>query len=304
MAEYGITAVNVLPACRALDLPLVVHFHGIDAYHRLVLRAYLEGYRRVFRYASAVLTASAAMREHLVRLGADPARTHALPCAVDCSLFSPRPQASRAPVFLAVGRFVAKKAPQRTLEAFARVSRECPDARLRMVGYGPLSGHCRTAVRRLGIQEKVAFPGRRDHEAVCEELQGALGFVQHSVVARSGDSEGTPVSILEAAAAGLPVVATRHGGIPECVLDGHSGLLVEEGDVEGMAHAMIRLIREPGLAEAMGRRGREHVRTHYSMDEYATRLQSIFMESLGGPAGGQAGRSYSAYAVPSATSRR
>jgi glycosyltransferase involved in cell wall biosynthesis len=94
-------------------------------------------------------------------------------------------------------------------------------------------------------------------------LQRGLAFVQHSVRAPSGDSEGTPVAILEAAASGLPVVSTRHAGIPEAVLDEVSGLLVEEGNVSAMADAMCRLLDTPGLAVRMGEAGRKHMQINF-----------------------------------------
>jgi colanic acid/amylovoran biosynthesis glycosyltransferase len=99
--------------------------------------------------------------------------------------------------------------------------------------------------------------------------------VQHSVVASDGNSEGMPNSILEASASGLPVVATRHAGIPEVVLDGETGFLVEERDVEGMARQMARLVMEPALAEELGRAGRKRMQESFSIDSRIARLWAI-----------------------------
>jgi glycosyltransferase involved in cell wall biosynthesis len=100
-------------------------------------------------------------------------------------------------------------------------------------------------------------------------------FVQHSIEAASGDSEGTPVAVLEAGATGLPVVSTRHGGIPEVVIDGRTGLLVDEGDWQGMARAMATLAANPRLAAQLGAEARQHVEEHFSIDRSIARLWRI-----------------------------
>ena len=106
-------------------------------------------------------------------------------------------------------------------------------------------------------------------------MRQARAFVQHSVVAIDGDSEGTPVAILEAGAAGLPVVATRHGGIPDVVVPGETGLLIREGDVCAMAECMARLAADPELAARLGSAARSRIRAEFSMDKSLSSLFQI-----------------------------
>src|SRR5438132_3366189 len=106
-------------------------------------------------------------------------------------------------------------------------------------------------------------------------MRRARCFVQHSIVAPSGDSEGTPVSILEAGATGLPVVSTRHAGIPDVVIEGETGFLVDEGDVHGMAEYMLRMIKEPELAGRMGAVAQKHIQENFSRARSLNRLWSI-----------------------------
>ena len=107
-------------------------------------------------------------------------------------------------------------------------------------------------------------------------MQSADVFVQHSVVPRfgpsAGDSEGTPVAIMEASACGLPVVSTRHGGIPEVVTHGTQGLLVDEYDVAGMARSIAELFASPEKRKAMGEAGRARIEEAYSMERYMADL--------------------------------
>src|SRR5262249_50305874 len=160
------------------------------------LREFSADYRTLFQQARAIVAVSTPMREKLIALGARPEIVHCNPCGVDCRLFRSGAPAAAPPTFLAVGRFVDKKAPQLTLLAFAHVHRQRDDARLRMIGNGPLLDACRDLARGLGVESAVTFLGAQPHGVIQEEMRRARAFVQHSVEAPSGDSEGTPTAIL------------------------------------------------------------------------------------------------------------
>jgi len=275
LAEYGPNGVNILEACEREGCPVVVHFHGFDAYTDALLKTYREGYARLFASAAAIVAVSHDMERQLLDLGAPRARLFYNPCGVDTSLFRGADPAKAPPLFLSVGRFVEKKAPQLTLLAFREVLRACPEARLVMIGDGELREGCQQMAGPLGIAHAASFPGTRSQAEVAAGMRAARGFVQHSMRTSSGNSEGTPVTILEAGAAGLPVVATRHAGIRDVVRDGETGLLVEEGDVEAMAAHMLALARDPELAATLGGRAREHVVANFSMQKSITTLWNI-----------------------------
>ncbi len=278
LAEYGTMGTLVHEACRAARIPLVVHFHGFDASKRDVLEQNRNGYSQLFQESGAIIAVSQAMRTRLISLGAPPGRTHYNPCGVDCDQFAQAKPAENPPVLLSVGRFVEKKAPHLTILAFDRAARTYPDARLRMIGDGALLGVCQDLVNGLGIAEKVKFLGPQPHQEVAKEMRAARAFVQHSVEATDGDCEGTPVSVLEAGASGLPVIATRHGGIADVILDGQTGFLCEERDVEGMSQHMKHVLRDPDLAKAVGAAARSHVLGHYSMDRSIQTLWRVIQQ--------------------------
>jgi len=279
MAEYGTTAVEVMGACAIAEIPLVVHFHGFDAYNRDVLDRYQERYADLFQMVSRVVAVSNHMTDQLLKQGSPPDRTLCNPCGADVAHFSgARPQEA-PPVVLALGRFVDKKGPTLTLRAFARANSREPQASLVMLGDGPLREECVNLARDLGVERQVQFPGSVDHSEVVTWMRNARCFSQHSRTAASGDSEGTPVAILEASACGLPVVSTRHGGIVDAVIDGTSGYLVDEGDVESMAEKMLELIRDPGRAGEMGEAGRRHISERYSADQSLSRLRRIIVDA-------------------------
>lgn len=282
LAQYGTTGVRVMEACAREGVPLIVHFHGFDASVQAVLAEHVHNYQRLFKVAAAIVAVSHDMCERLVRLGAPPEKVHYAPCGVDCSQFVMGDAAAAPPTIVAAGRLVEKKAPHLTLMAFADVRRECPDARLRLIGDGALMGPCRDLASALALEGSVDFLGAQPHAVIRDELQNARCFVQHSVVALNGDSEGTPVAVMEAGASGLPVVATRHAGIGDVVVDGETGVLVDEHDVKGMARGLVRFMHDPALAARMGRAARAHVEARFAMDDRVGRLWQIIEAAFEG----------------------
>ena len=281
LAEYGPTGASVIDSCLEADVPLVVHFHGFDAYDRMALDKYGPRYQRMFAAAVAIVAVSRDMERQLLALGAPREKLFYSPYGVDTKLFSGAEPASSPPIFVAVGRFVEKKAPHLTLLAFKKVWERCPEARLKMIGDGELWESSKQLAGDLEISRAVEFLGPRSQVEVAAELRQVRAFVQHSIRASGGDSEGTPVAVLEAGAAGLPVVATRHAGIRDVVIEGETGLLVDEKDVEGMATHMMQLAQDSGLAGRMGNAARKRVAMEFSMETSIDRLWGIIANSAG-----------------------
>jgi colanic acid/amylovoran biosynthesis glycosyltransferase len=273
LAEFGDMGVYINRTCAALDLPLYVYFRGHDASAQLRWPSMRRGFRRLFGHARGIVTVSRFLADRLVEIGCPEALIHVNPSGVRTDLFHPgRPEPGR---ILAVGRLVEGKAPHLTLRAFAMVARTIPEARLDMVGTGPLDELCRAVIADHRLEGRVVLHGARDHGFVAELMSRAAVFAQHSVVDAQGTTEGFPTAIAEAMSSALPVVATRHSGIPEHVVDGVSGFLVGEGDVEAMAAAMARLLADPARAADMGMAGRQHALVHLDRERSHRRLREI-----------------------------
>ena len=273
LAEYGPTGCLFMRACEEAGVPLYVHFHGFDASRMIRDWRYVRHYRSLFRQAAGVIAPSRFLTGRLAEIGCPEAKLHVSPYGIDPQRFA---VTRRLPQRLvAVGRLVEKKAPQSTIAAFAAIANRYPEARLDMVGDGPLAGKCRALVRRHGLDDRVRLHGVQDARFVADLMQEASVFVQHSVTASDGDCEGLPVAVLEAMASAVPVVSTRHSGIPEAVVDGVTGLLVEEHEVDAMAAAMSALLDDPERAAAMGAAGRRRVLEHYTLDHARDRLRAI-----------------------------
>jgi glycosyltransferase involved in cell wall biosynthesis len=158
------------------------------------------------------------------------------------------------------------------LLAFAKALALVPHAKLVMIGDGPLMPVVQRLVSALHLEEHVRLDGARDHLYIVQTLKNASVFMQHSVIASDGDREGTPVAVLEAAAAGIPVVATRPEGIAEVV---ETGLLVEEGDIDGMGDALVEMLSNPSRARRLGEEARRRVKASYSLELSMERLGEI-----------------------------
>jgi glycosyltransferase involved in cell wall biosynthesis len=273
LAEYGPTAVSVLPACRRVDVPLVTHFHGWDAYV-LAASPELRGtYREVLAASAAVIAVSRHMRAHLVRLGASADRVVWNPCGAEVPPLAAAP-GSAPPRFVSIGRSTPKKALVVVLLAFREVLSSHPDARLDVAGGAP-DPTILQLTRALDLTDTVTFHGPQPHERILALLHGARCYVHPSVTAPNGDMEGTPVSVLEAMAAGLPVVATRHGGILDVLGNTGGGVLVEEYDVAATAAGMRCYAADPRRAQRDGAAARRAVEETWSMEHSLSRLAAI-----------------------------
>lgn len=273
LAHFGWNGADICHHARALNLPLVVHFHGLDAHNEVTLARYGEKYRQMFDYAYRIISVSHFMTRHLVRLGADPARIVYNPYGPREHFYQNQPDYRNT--ILAVGRFTDIKAPYLTLLAFKLLVEEYPEAKLVMVGEGELRETCMILAKTWGIESKVSFPGALRHEQSRSLYEQACCFVQHSVTTSEGDVEGTPVAILEAQAAGLPVVSTRHAGITDEVVHGQTGYLVEERDVVGMKNHLGQLVKDPQLCRTLGQKARDHIRTHFNLQRHIACLQEV-----------------------------
>lgn len=271
LAEFGHSGAQVADVCARLGLPLHVYFRGNDASAAMLHGPVRRRYRRMFGQVQGIFCVSQNIADRLIGIGCPPGLIKINPSGVLISAFPPGdPEPGR---MIAVGRLVEKKAPHLTLQAFAKVAEQFPAARLDMVGDGPLAGRCRDTIARLGIAEKVTLHGPLDHAAVARLLRRASVFVQHSLVAPNGDTEGFPTAIAEAMSTALAVIATDHGGIAEHVFDGETGLIVAEGDVAGMAAAMARVLADPAYARALGAAAREHAILHLDRERARQRVR-------------------------------
>lgn len=280
-AHFGLGGAVVLPFCRRTSMPLVVTFHGADATVRdaearrlsPTHRLFLGRRDALFRQADLLIAVSDFIRARLLELGAPPERLVRHAIGVDSSAFRPG-DGPRQRTVLFVGRLVPKKGCDLLLRAMAGLAAEGSDLDLAVIGDGPLRPELERLAAELGAPAR--FLGSRPPEDVRAWMRRARLLAAPSRTAASGDSEGLPITILEAQASGLPVVASRHAGIPEAVIDGESGLLVAEDDVGGLAAAIRDLDREDELWRRCAAAGRRSIEERFDLDRQCARLEELY----------------------------
>ncbi|WP_051228068.1 glycosyltransferase [Gillisia sp. JM1] len=272
-AEYGTTGEKIVSICKALNLSLIVHFHGFDASVKSVIKQN-DNYKRVFETARFIIVVSKKMYQDLIKMGCPEIKLIYNVCGPNEKFLQVKPNFNKLQ-FISIGRFVNKKAPYYLILSFIKVLDKYPEAKLIMAGEGELLNTCKNLVDYYGLQSNIEFPGVISPDKYREYLSESLAMVQHSLTADNGDAEGTPVGILEASAAGIPVISTNHAGIPDVIINGVTGLLVEEHDVVGMAEKMIYLIDQKRIAIDLGQRGKENICKHYSLDLHIRSLNEI-----------------------------
>lgn len=281
---FGHQAVRLLPVLRTWDRPAVVSFHGADVLVELDRPAHRRATSEMLARAALVLARSQSLLDGLRALGCPPEklRLHRTGIPLDEFSFHPR----RAPAdgawrLLQACRLIEKKGLPTTLRAFAEFARDFPKATLTVAGEGPLLGQLQELARALGIADRAEFPGFLSSENLRAQMDRAHFFLHPSELGADGNQEGVPNSLLEAMSTGLPVLATRHGGIPEAVTHGKSGWLVDEGDHAALAAALRDLANGPAARLiALGEGAAAAVAKGFSQATQVRRLEDYYTEAV------------------------
>lgn len=276
----GVLAMQLIDA-GLLAGPIIVSFHGQDvtAYPQ---RFGHDVYKSLFERAAYLTAPSGHAVDRLVELGASEQGIMLMPYAFDSDAFRYRPRkppVDRPLQLLTVGRLVEKKGTQFALEAVALLRKELSaPIHLEIVGDGPLRNQLENLAEQLGVSDVVSFTGAVPPAQMPAAFDRADVFVLPSIVASDGDHEGRPVVLLEAQASGLPVVATRHGGIPEGVLEGESAILVEERNADQLAAAIRKLVDDPSLIPEMGAAGRRFVESRFTRERVGAEVVDLYRQ--------------------------
>ena len=258
---FGHIAVHLLPLIRAWRKPSVVSFHGADVMVDLEKPAYRAATKEMLEAVRLVLVRSESLGRALIEIGCAPQkiRIQRTGIPVDEIPFRARVWPSDgAWRFVQACRLIEKKGLKTSLLAFAKFAARYPQSTFTIAGEGPLRSELEAQARELGLGDKVSFPGFVSQAQLREFFYRSHIFLHPSERGADGNQEGVPNSMLEAMASGLPVFATEHGGIPEAIEHGKSGILVREGDHEALGACLAGGGREPGRAHrdcAQWRRG-------------------------------------------------
>lgn len=268
LAHFGGTGAAMAPVAKEAGIPMMVVFHAFDLFRRDFRPA---TYRALWDSHAQAVAVSEHGKRRLLELGCPAQRARVIHCGVDMTRFALRERRRRtgdALLFLGLGRLVEKKGFDDLLLAVAAIRRRrALSFRLDLWGDGPQKRRLGRLTDRLGLRDVVTFRGAANARDVPEILAAYDAFVLPSKTARDGDTEGIPIAILEAQAAGLPVVATRHAGIPEAVPPANREFLAREGDAGDLARKLLALAAYRDRYREIGLRGREWVARAFSLTD-------------------------------------
>ena len=279
-AHFGDRGVLMLGAARKHRIPLVTTFYGYDVSKMPLEAKWVPRLRWLFEHGDRFLAEGPHMRERLIALGCPAEKVFVQHLGVDPQAI---PYRERTPDggpmrILMAASFREKKGLAYGLEAFARVAARRPgQLLLTILGDGPLRADLEAIAERHGVQPYIRWLGYQPRQVFLEEALGAHLFLSPSVVAADGDTEGgAPVTIIEAQATGLPVLATTHADIPAVTVPGRSAHLVPERDADALEARLEWLADHPEAWPGMGRAGRAHVETAFDAAVLGQRLEGHY----------------------------
>ena len=255
---------------------LITTFHNADV--RMALAGNRDMYRELFKGADRLLGCCRFTNDCLLELGADPSIVQEHPMGIDLERFPLRDYSARSQreelLILTVGRYVPEKGLEFGIRAFAKVRNRFPHRKLRyeIVGYGPEEDKLRRLIQELRLEGCAILLGPKDYAGVIERLYAADLFLLPSI------SEALGTVLLEAQAAGLPIVTTDTGGLRFSVVPDRSAFMVPIADSDALAEALCRLIDNPQTWPDMARVGREHVENLYDLRQLNRRLENLCQE--------------------------
>jgi colanic acid/amylovoran biosynthesis glycosyltransferase len=281
---FGHIAVLLRPLIRHWQKPSLVSFHGADVLVDMRKPAYRRATEEMLSLVRRVLARSESLRQAVIDLGCAPEKIEIQRAGIPLADFPFRERSIPDDGqwrLLQAGRLIEKKGLKTSLRAFARFRKEFPAARLTIAGEGPQLEELQSLARELQTAGAVDFAGFVSQEKLREFFYSSHIFLHPSETGGDGNQEGVPNSMLEAMATGLPVFATRHGGIPEAVENNVSGILVNERNDRALGDVLIDCAKDPARLAAMGRAASEGVAKNFNQTEQTRRLEEIYLREIG-----------------------
>jgi colanic acid/amylovoran biosynthesis glycosyltransferase len=288
-SHFGFVGWRDLGVSRGLGIAHVVTFYGVDVlFYPTMDPRWRDRYREMFTEIDLVLCEGPFMGQSIVALGCPPPKMRVHHLGIDLSLIPFEPRTWKPGETLRVlmsGSFREKKGFPYALEALARLRKTVP---LEITLIGDQHGEPRTirekekileAIDRGGLADCTRMPGYQPYRVVMEEARRHHVFLSPSVVAADGDTEGgAPVSLIEMSASGMMIVSTTHCDIPGVILDGKTGLLAPERDVDALVDHLHWIVAHPDRWPDMQRAGRTHMETEFDARRQGERLGAIYRE--------------------------
>jgi colanic acid/amylovoran biosynthesis glycosyltransferase len=279
-AHFGNIGYKAIPLSKKLNIPLITTFYGYEASALAKKEKYQKRFKILFEKGTLVLAEGNHLRNELIRLGCPPEKSKVFHLGVEVENYPLRKRvvdASQPLRILFAASFVEKKGAKYALLAFAEAKKKYPNIKLKLIGDGPERANVLDLANKLNITNDLEWQGYIKYSDFVNEIYKADIFIQPSITAADGNTEGgSPVSLIDAQATGIPVLSTFHADIPEVVLHNKTGLLAPEKDYQTLGDNLLKLLENPDLLVDYGMAGRLHVEENYNIRKQGKILSEIY----------------------------
>jgi len=280
-AHFAPEACRHLAAIRKSGLPLVTTFYGLDISMLPRRAVWRKRYAELFGHGAAFIVEGDYMAARLADLGCPTDKIHCIPIGVDIDGLRALPIRRNGKYFkvLFTGLGREKKGAPYAAEAFIIVASKCPEVRFDLIGDGRYCKPLRERLQKAGLLDRCTFHGMIPVSRYRELLVSADIVLAPSVTAANGDTEGgAPVTVIEAQAAGIPVVGTLHCDIPFVVQNGETGLLCAERDADGLSANLERLVRDTELRRRMGAAAAKRAALQHDIRKQVEKIYGVYVK--------------------------
>ncbi len=275
-AHFGTQGVAVLPVAKELGIPLVVSFHGYDAFRLPNEEGWPARFLELFEGAAMITVVSEIMYQQLRSLGCPGHKLRLIHVGKRLSDYPFRVH-NRRPLrnFVSVGRLQDKKGFRDCIQAFQLLAGKYEGLTLKIIGTGSQEEELKSLIQLE--EQQITFMGPLSHEETKKHINAADAFILCSKTGRNGDKEGIPVVLMEAQAIGLPCISTQHSGIPEVIPVESYWLLAEEGNAADIAMKIEQLVNAPvEMLEQLSLLGRQKIETDFNLEVEVGKLKHIY----------------------------
>ena len=279
--HFGTRGVKSIGLKKKLNVPMICSFYGFDAFKTPRKAKYQKAYRKLFNVADRVLVLGPYMKNELIKLGCPKGKIMIQHLGIDTQQikFIKRNLDRTKPIrFLIAARFVEKKGLDVAIKAFALIKKDF-NFIVELIGDGELKENLVNLIKTHNLENNFILHGFKPYNYFIERTYACDIYVLASKTTPENDKEGTPMSLVDAMAAGMPVVSTRHSDIPEIVIEGYNGFLAEENDVEDFANCLRRILLFEKFEE-LSTNARKHIESEFDVFVLTKKLEDIYKETI------------------------
>jgi colanic acid/amylovoran biosynthesis glycosyltransferase len=281
--HFGYQGFKFLHLKKKMQVPMVCSFYGDDAFSFPSNLKRRKLYSRLFSECDRVLVLGPYMKQELIKLGCPSGKIYIHHLGIDVSKMKFNKRANKAKgdaiKFLIASSFVEKKGVDVAIKALSRV-KDIAEFTLDVIGDGPLRPRILEEIKAGALEDRVTLHGYRPYEYFIDKTHSCDVFIQASRTGGQNNKEGTPMAIVDAMAAGMAVIATRHSDIPEVVTDNVHGFLAEENSVDSLVGCFTKMFESLGSLEFFSIKARAHVEEYFNASLQTQKLESYYSELL------------------------